>query len=696
MWIKPTILLLATTVAAFATDPLPAERTPGGLGSWATIAGVPGGIPNRTTVFTNFASGRTIAQIQAAINNCPSNSVVTIGAGTYNGDLTITTHGVTVRGVGPTTIINGSITFGNWSVWGNMTDDPTTGNHVNWTNGLTQGSTDIKVASVSGYSVGQLIVLDQNNDTNTTAFNNDSPAGYSSYKGISVAYPGDGRDRIGFQLNRIAAISGNTITLSEPVYMPNFVAAQDPEVWRFPVTPVMRSGVESLKCNELRMHYTYSCWLTNVTPTACINDNGTVQVLWSLRGSIVGCKIQSATTCSDGYGLEMRACAAFLVENNIINNIGPALQPNSSSGCVYGYNFLTNITSASSWMSAGFLNHGSFPTMNLIEGNIAPKISWDNTDGPSGYNVTHRNWAQGIDQARSASGNIEAVTIQATNRYHSVIGNVLGTAGVTYGVYEASTNCTDGVLRIFALGMWGAECGTFDPITAATLIRVYNWDEHGDNVKSNGYAATDIPNSYYLTSKPSWFGNLAWPAVDPQLPTYSRSYTNIPSGYLAVLGTNPPSGDPDTNAPVITSGDKVGTNGTALSYTITVTGTADSFGATNLPTGLSCAVGTGIITGTPALAGATTNSVGLFATNGVYGWTNKVVTFSIAQTNPPTPVITSGNASGTNNAVFLYSITATEFPPGRAARRRRRARKPPRRQASPIERARWRRLASTA
>lgn len=47
------------------------------------IVGVPGGIPNRTAIFTNLSAGSTAAEINNAISLCPSNSVVLLGSGTF-------------------------------------------------------------------------------------------------------------------------------------------------------------------------------------------------------------------------------------------------------------------------------------------------------------------------------------------------------------------------------------------------------------------------------------------------------------------------------------------------------------------------------------------------------------------------------------------------------------------------------------
>ncbi len=49
---------------------------------WSGV-GVPGGIPNRTTIYTTLTSTATLTDINNAINNCPSNQVVFLSAGTY-------------------------------------------------------------------------------------------------------------------------------------------------------------------------------------------------------------------------------------------------------------------------------------------------------------------------------------------------------------------------------------------------------------------------------------------------------------------------------------------------------------------------------------------------------------------------------------------------------------------------------------
>ena len=187
-----SLLLLLTGMAliltsAYGADPLPAVRTPGGRGSWNGLVGVPGGIPHRTTIYQTIPAGASYSTIQNAINNCPSNQVVQLSAGIYDlggNTLNVFGNGVTLRGTGTgTTHITNtghpSVQIGNWQWWNNETIvNPSSGNHVNWTSGYTQGTNIITIANTTGYFVGGIIVVDQLNDSDTAASGNSSNGSY--------------------------------------------------------------------------------------------------------------------------------------------------------------------------------------------------------------------------------------------------------------------------------------------------------------------------------------------------------------------------------------------------------------------------------------------------------------------------------------------------------------------------------------
>src|SRR6266404_8698252 len=78
-------MLIGSTVlslSARADDAYPLSRRSGlGNSDWRNV-GIAGGIPTVNTVYTSFSPGASAAQINAAIQACPSNQVVFLNAGT--------------------------------------------------------------------------------------------------------------------------------------------------------------------------------------------------------------------------------------------------------------------------------------------------------------------------------------------------------------------------------------------------------------------------------------------------------------------------------------------------------------------------------------------------------------------------------------------------------------------------------------
>lgn len=559
-----------STLAAVAANPLPASRTPGGHGSWTNIAGIPGGIPIRSTIFTNFSPGATLAQINNGIALCPSNQVVHLSAGTYivNGSVTIVNNGVTLRGDTnsygqPTTIISNNVDgspmaigFGN--AWYNDFSSPQAAWFHAWTNGYLQGTNIITLSNTTSLVVGQLCYLDQLNDADTTAYSDANPDGpYVTGEYSSLAHPNQGYDRIQFQVNRIAAIAGNQVTLQEPIYMPNWSATYAPELWAIPnsdATLTVMLGIENISFftdgqsdnpNAVSIVFTANCWAANCW--AAQHETTHAGYFWmvqSLRPEIRHCYLHDATGVADRYGIQTRVTAGALITDNIASGNIVMCMINGVSGSVYSYNYaFTNIDQGTSgFVQAGLYTHGGTPNMVLMEGNETPQVQLDSQWQNTAYMTVFRNRLPGVYAVRTAAGsadNIQAIVDCATNRHASIIGNVLGRSGIDthYEISGLSATPYDHS-RVYYLGyLYVGSAGTgsnWDLAVTNTLIRAVNWTSAtttNNGITLDGFTTNDLPASLFLTSKPANWGNCPWPAIDPTMGALPDQMTNTPAAY---------------------------------------------------------------------------------------------------------------------------------------------------------------------
>ena len=252
----------------------------------------------------------------------------------------------------------------------------------------------------------------------------------------------------------------------------------------------------------------------------------------------------------------------------------------SGGGNVFSYNYTDDAfgsqypDSPEAGINAG---HYTTPHLELLEGNYSQNYKGDSYWGNSIYITVFRNWLSGLRAAHPPLNTYSVVTdcrhqygdytnriavdVQAYSFYQNFIGNVLGMNGqklltepsgcdegpetgfrpqVTTTTQWNSANNHNPVI-MWQIGTYQATVNTtgdwsFVDRTINTQLRNGNWDwvtkalhwiRHRWGTTDGGATAVTIPNSFYLTSRPAFFGTSQWPWVDP---TTGTTYT-LPAMY---------------------------------------------------------------------------------------------------------------------------------------------------------------------
>jgi len=506
--------------------------------------GVAGGIPNRTTVCSTLNPGATAAQINSAISACPSGQVVFLNAGSYNLSNQITfgtKSNVTLRGAGADQTIlkfsGGGSCVGLGTVVcmrSDWVDNGSPQNSTTWTAGYAVGTTQITVGSTSNMRVGDILILDQLND---------SSDGGSIFVCSSTSCTDEGGNSPGRtnrgqqQIVKVVALSGNQLTISPAIRMPNWRTSQSPGIfWNEGAPVVTGDGIEDLTIdvtsatgqNGLAFMHVSDCWSKGVRT---INPDRNHYWLWqSMRITIRDSYLYGGQSAhSTSYGVEDFSTGDNLIENNIFQHVTAPLSHNgSNTGSVFGYNFAiddnyTSDGSAPGWMIPGILYHEVGISHLLHEGNDGLGALHDDIHGTTHFNTLFRNHFYGdIWNNPPKNSNTAIINIARYGRFFNLVGNVLGRTGY-YTTYES--NLAENDKAIYALG-WPS-----DSQVKTTILRWGNYDTVNG---ASRFVAAEVPSglaqysnpvptnqtlpvSFYLSSKPAFFGAVPWPAIGPDV-----------------------------------------------------------------------------------------------------------------------------------------------------------------------------------
>ncbi len=526
--------------------------------------GVFGGIPNRTTIYTNVPPNSGRAGIQTAINNCPSNQVVNLHTNAiYDVDDTIDFNnrdGITLRmnnsQLRATAGIDRYITIGgdlNWS------------SRIDITSGWLKGASNLTLSSVSGVAVGQLCIVDQTNEAGLVWDRTGSTT-----RGMAVVH-------------KVVAINGSVVTIWPPLI---YSGPTNAPQFRFNTDHARYCSVENgwfnnngNTCDEgIWLHQSESCWIDDVRMTNMNTYN--VLITRSIFFEARNCVMNDSPVHGPNHAgflvgstsSDMGSCFG-LYYNNIILRIFPGIELNRASGNVIAYNFVADAFYDGFGQGVGIdVNHLAHGFFNLCEGNICNMFQNDGYFGSGSDNSYWRNWAHGyVTHGLTVNGvpvpsNFNSKCF-ALNHYalRELLGANVSGYPTFNPVYYIATNddydVDEPTIYQFGYPNMGGNnyAGTFttgghqmtgedqrlDYRVELTVYLHGNWDSYNRAVIWKGGQDQDLPASLYLTSQPSWWPtnnpDFPWPWMNPVTGYTNLTFASIPAGYKFVYGTNPPS-----------------------------------------------------------------------------------------------------------------------------------------------------------
>jgi hypothetical protein len=505
--------------------------------------------------------------INAALTACPNYQAVLLGPGSYrigpSGGLSIPSYKV-LRGTEPFTVTPLTTLILDHGVADGVNAVSFSASGTGYTPvvniiSCAKGSDTVTVGSVSGFSVGDQVIVDELNDPDLVDISDvDFPT-----TGCTWCSRDNGARALG-EVKIIKAINtgARTMQFERPLYRSYW---NSPQVCRDVAVGnrKINAGVESLmitsdgsapgqNCDAIDFMRASYCWAKRVE-TRNIHYKNIILQYYN-----IGCEIRECFTHgvpatysrAGNYSIVfMRQNTDCLVEDNILYHVhsGIALGSGGSTANVLAYNFILNEhhDTQSNWFLGGTGHHGAHPYMNLWEGNYARKLFHDTIHGSSSHSVWFRNkmtgypvstaeWEEDPNQP-TVTQEMAVCNIPAITYYISVVGNILGTEDfqTVYETYPISLT-TKQIWKVGTASQ-NSQGGQTDFKTVSTLLRHGNYDyvTHS-TVWDPGISDHALPYSLYLAAKPVFFGGLSWPAFGPDL---SPIESNIPAKYRFDAGT---------------------------------------------------------------------------------------------------------------------------------------------------------------
>ncbi len=475
------------------------------------------------------SGGDDTPAIESAIASCPQGQVVKLSAGIFKIGSSIVwgnNSNVTLRGSGKgTTILQGQAGFSGNKFFDFYTDrganpdwDWTLTPAIDLASGLSKGSTQINTVTSHGWSVGDYILIDQLNNGSGDPPEINYACGWCSRSNGT---------RLRAQMVKVTNVAdADTVDISPPLFF-TYNTSQSPQGKKANIKlegiSIESLTVDNRTSDASNMFYIYNLFnslfynldLNGIPSGSQSRHFHLYNALWV---TIKHCDIHGAegNQTNQGYGIFFGySTSGILVEDNTFYSVVLATAfEGATTGNVIGYNYTTGaLWNNNNTNRLMIINHGG-GSMNLIEGNIIEGRYREDSYFASGHwNTVVRNR---IEQMSGKTDQLQVYDLEQGHHYNTAIGNVLGTVS-RETVYQHENN--DGayadikvIYRLGYTGPYDSGASGNDAQVKATMLRHGNWDSVNQTVLWDpGIADHNIPISYYMSSKPAFFGRCDWP-----------------------------------------------------------------------------------------------------------------------------------------------------------------------------------------
>ncbi|HMD68401.1 MAG TPA: hypothetical protein VKF42_05925 [Chitinivibrionales bacterium] len=262
---------------------------------------------------------------------------------------------------------------------------------------------------------------------------------------------------------------------------------------------ILRSGAGGDEPN-VNLATLAESWVSNI---ASVQTSGTENYAHVMLTNDYACEVRDSWFQGGGvngsgldYGVYIvNNASENLVENNVFVGMRHSMIiAAGASGNVYGYNYTSGPWESNypNDQTGDQDSHGGETYMNLWEGNIAENFWMDNTWGGNAFNTGFRDWCIAYSTAGQNDQDWNAIALEANTYSANVVGMVLGRPGAANIDYSLDSGARS---TAFIQGNYSFQTGKTLWISGPVTL----------------------PASLYYSSKPAWWGTLAWPAIGPDV-----------------------------------------------------------------------------------------------------------------------------------------------------------------------------------